>query len=160
MTDEVQKEIDPKVLEISKNMQEKNIKINDKDGTVEVSGDPFKENLPEGVTMQMVKNVEKYNADFVAGSVDALGTAYSEALKKNPNIESVEATIKTTGRNSVDIRIEKQHTFVHNLKGEKEEVVRYGHTVASYNTVADRSKSGNLKLVRDSIAAKVQAALK
>lgn len=118
-------------------------------GKAEVTGDPFKEHMPEGLTEEAVKQVDDYRYTFVAATGKAVGEAAIAAMAKNKKLESVEGTFNIGGKSEVTHQI-LQSKPVFN-PSTKETGTKYGAMTTVVKTSLDNQKTGQIGAVRASI---------
>lgn len=79
---------------------EKALKV-EKDGTITPDKDLYKTLLPEGLTMDSVKAVQKHNSDLTSATAMAVGNLASDFLKKHKDIDEVTLDKFAFGRDFV-----------------------------------------------------------
>jgi len=123
----------------------------DKAGSTEVNGDPFVENLPEGLDMATVEAVKDYNATFIAASGHAFGKAAISAMAKTKSLAETNVSFGMGGKDKVD------HTFIRSYEakapGAAEGVQKWGKMVTTVTVDSHRPKVGQLGQVRQALAA-------
>jgi UPF0288 family protein (methanogenesis marker protein 3) len=139
------KEVKTEIVDLAKKLED-TIKIDSKKGNTEVTGDPFKENLPDGLSMDTVAAVKDYNTTFVAASSMAFGNLAIEAMTKNKSLEQANVSFGMGGRDSVE------HTFirqkdVRNVKT-GETMQKFGSMTTTMEIHAGNQKAGQLGAVR------------
>lgn len=95
----VAKEINADIIKMSEQLQ-KSIKVG-KDGSVEISGKPYIEQMPATLTKEVVEAVADYNTKFVAASGHAFGKVSEEAMKKHKTIETTEGAFPMIAKDKV-----------------------------------------------------------
>ena len=73
--------------------------------------DVFKNNLPEGVTVEAITAYNNYTQQFIAGTVHALKDSAPEAFKNNPGLENFKLEVPMVGAH---------HAFSLNVQRERE----------------------------------------
>ena len=66
-------------------------------GVISFEEDYFESTLPEGMTMAMVKGVQKHSAALMAATTVAVGTQAAEAFEGDPDLSEVTASYKVGG---------------------------------------------------------------
>lgn len=130
-------------------------------GVGAVKSDVYHDNLPEGLTKQVVTEVSNYNSDFIAASTYAFGKLAVDAMKGNTGLTTATVEIPMAGKDNVAIATERQHVFNVPSRGEgkPEEITKYGSTTVAY-TVHNGKNAGQLKAARNAIVEMATAALK
>lgn len=118
-------------------------------GKTEVTGDPFKDNMPEGLTEEAVKQVDDYRYTFVAATGKAIGEAAIAAMTGNKKLESVEGTFNLGGKSEVTHQILKSKEVFN--PSTKETGTKYGAMTTVVKTTLDNQKVGQIGAVRASI---------
>lgn len=132
---------------------------------IDEPGKLFKQNLPDGVTQEMVKKVNNYTSDFVTATTVAAGELSIQALKENDDLDTVTTKVATMNRNVVMTSVKRGRVYndygnpkevIKNDKGEivetiPSEGVKIGFVKTGYRSSFDRN-SGNLKLARNLIS--------
>ena len=119
----------------------------------------YKECLPESLTMDVVKEVADYNANFVAGGLMAAGEMAVKAMKKHNKLDEVSCRLKTSGRDYVDYDVKRQVTYKNSLQPEKGDITKMGVATVGYHVSAGK-RSGQLELAMTQIREMATAQLK
>lgn len=65
----------------------------------------YANNLPDGITMEIVEKVEEYNADFVQASVKVFGNLAIRALANEPELGEILGNVKLPKDSSLHLRM-------------------------------------------------------
>ena len=160
MAEANKKEISAEVLRISE-LIKAGVTTDAKAGVI-TENDPgkvYEQSLPEGLTVETVKNVNAHNGNFVAATTHAIGTIAVDTLKANKDLKEVTGDIKTVGRDHVGVTVTRQRDYVNRLGGNNETITKFGVADVTYHH-APGTNTGALKIVRQEIGALAAAALK
>ncbi len=138
-------DIKPEVLELSKKLKA-GITIT-KDGSASVADGIYEQNLPEGVSMDTLKEIQKHNNTFIAAAAHAFGTEAIGTMKKNAEVSAVSLSIPTVGKDSLDLSIQRERP-IPNANGEGT-TVKYGSLQAKYNMYGAGSRGQLLKVKQE-----------
>lgn len=94
-------------------------------GNVKSSGDPFNDNLPEGITPEIVDTVASYTNQFVVEGYEALGKAGVNALKADKKLDEATGTLGLGKFGSLDTVTKREST---STPPNGEPVTTYGGT--------------------------------
>lgn len=121
--------------------------------------DLFKENLPEGLSMDTVKAVSNYKTNFVAGTAHALGTLAVEAMASNKKLEEVSASIAMGGRDKANFTVHRRREFTNRFDPNGGKVVKLAPIAV---TLEERhgKNGGQLKIARAQVSELAMAKLK
>jgi len=127
--------------ELAEKIQQ-NLVVNE--GTIEEKNrhSVYDENLPEGITPEMVNSIAKYNAAFINASHVAVAKMAAELFKEDERKNSVNASIGFFGPDdTVDITVHRSKTFTNSFakEGEPKEVEK---TLYMQSSVTVRSNNG------------------
>jgi hypothetical protein len=136
------------VIELAKKI-EASIKI-DATGKGSVEGDPYGENLPEGITLDTVKKVAGHNANFVAAGAYAFGRLSVEAMAKDKKLDKTTLELGFNHRDTAAYNVEREHVFTNRLQANAPDVVKHGYMSVNVTTRAG-SNGGQLKQARAAI---------
>lgn len=138
------------VLALSKKI-EAAVSLSD-DGVIKEkdAGKVYEENLPAGVTVDLVQKVNDYDAEFVAAGAHAFGSIAINAMAENKNLKEVTGELKTVDKNKASYSIERSKEYTNHLQG-GEKTVKYGVVTTSYEIRAGKN-SGQLKAVKNELA--------
>lgn len=101
---------------------------------------------------------EKRSAFFVA-TAKTIGEVTLEAMKKKPELQSVEAIVPLHGKDTFVVGIERVKEFPKPGSKEGEKITQYGVLSAELNTVGATVKRGQMKAVREALQEQYAAAL-
>jgi hypothetical protein len=142
------KELKAEVLALSANIS-KAITIDNKAGTATAGETVYVDNLPEGLTQEVVKSVSDYNTTFVAASTHAFGVAAVDAFKANKKAERFAVEIPMIGKDNLSLSIDRTRES-HNPQDPTKKITTYGNVTASLKMKAG-DNSGQFKLARTTI---------
>lgn len=157
MTDQIKKPaVHEDILELSGRMA-KGIKVDSKAATAVAAEDMYKDNLPTGVTMEVVKAVSEYNTNFVAAGAHAFGQAAVDAMKANKKMDRISVDIPMGMKDQVSYTVDRLKE-IPNRFGNGETIVKHGVVTTSYEVRAGKN-GGQLKAVRNMISEMAATAL-
>ena len=137
---------------------EKYIEVDQKTGNGTEKENVFEKTLPDDLDMDTVKKVGDHNSNFVAAGAYAFGKMAVKAMHKNASLEEADLKLKMSGRDHVEYHMNRQKTYANHLTGNGQTVVKHGVLTTEYQVSGGRN-SGQLKHVRDELAAIAQKAL-
>lgn len=150
MTDQIKKPaLHDDVLELSTRLA-KGIKVDSKAATAVAAEDMYKDNLPTGVTMEVVKAVSDYNTTFVAAGAHAFGQVAVDAMKANKKMDRISVDIPMGVKDNVSYTVDRLKE-IPNRFGNGETIVKHGVVTTSYEVRAGKN-GGQLKAVRNLIS--------
>ncbi len=120
--------------------------------------DAFENNLPEGMTMEVVNSVNSYETDFIAASTHAFGVMALDALKDDNSLESVSGVFPMGEKNNVSHTMAR--TAERHVPGSDESVTKYGVVTSTYYVHGSKGSKGQLAQVRKELSEIAEAALK
>ena len=141
------------------NKIEAGLSVNEKTGVGEAKADVYHDNLPEGLTKEVVTQVSNYNSDFVAASTYAFGRMAVKAMADNPALNSAFIDITMSGKDTVSIETDRSRTFTKPGDDTKAEITKYGSTSVAYTVHAGKN-AGQLKAARNALVDLATQALK
>lgn len=124
-------------------------------GIAEVPKEAYEKSLGDGLTMDIIKQVQQHNADFVAATGLALGEVGMAAMKKNKELDQV----------SIEIPVHKDSVagvFARSKQvpdGNGGMQAKHGVLSMRYTTSGAAGSKGSLKKVRQHLADEAKAAL-
>jgi hypothetical protein len=133
------------------------IKVDAKTATATAVETLYKDNLPEGVTMDTVKKLSDYNTSFVAAGAHAFGTVATEAAKGHKKLEKVSIDIPMGVKDNVSYTFDRV-LVIPNRFGTGEDVTKYGNIKTTYEVRAGKA-GAQLKAARAAINELAFAAL-
>ena len=157
---EGKKEISAEVLAISKSARAA-MSVDKSTGIASVKEDVdlFKENMPDTVTMEMVKAVGNYKANYIAGIGHALGQVAVEAMASNKKLDEVTGVFNMSGRDRAKFTVQRSREFVNQMNPEGPKIVKHAPITVSLQEKHGKN-GGQLKAVREAIAELAMAKLK
>jgi hypothetical protein len=120
-----------------------------KDGTTEVSGNPYVEHLPDGLTEETVTKVQDYNTAFIAGSGLAFGKAAVASMVSNKKMEEATATFNMIGKDAVTHTVQRERETRNPKDGSTG--VKLGAMTTVHEVHGSSQKVGQLGAVRTQI---------
>lgn len=107
----------------------------------------YEENLPEGLTMGQVSQLQSHNADVLAAVALATGEKGVKAMADDKKLDSVSTVLKI-GKDSLAATLNRS-VEVSDGKGGRQQ--KYGYLVAKHTIDASDGGKGSLKKVRGHI---------
>lgn len=129
----------------------KAIKINLKDGRAddELLKDVYVSTLPEGLTKEIIEQVDQHNTVFGPAALKALGDVSTPLMKKHPNLVKTELKIPTVDKSFFSAVFE--HTAMVRAPG-KEPAPKHGVGTVKLDWYGASSHRGEYKKVKDQLA--------
>jgi len=87
----------------------KSITVDDSGVATTSNSKLYTNNLPEGLTRQITKDVHRYDEDFTAASIHAIGSAGITAMAAKPALRRVHGTIDLADGIAVDASVARKH---------------------------------------------------
>lgn len=144
------KEIPDKIIELSKQIED-SLK-NDKNNIIERNpGEIYEKTLPDGITIDVVDQIQNHNADFVAAGVLSFHNIAMRQMTEDKECTEMSGKIKMGYKSNVQIDIEREHPWKDHLHG-GEDKVSYGATTVKLVTHGDKKTTQPLKTVMDEIS--------
>ncbi len=128
-------------------------------GVTAEKDDLYENNLPQGLTIDTIKQVSEYNTSFIAAGAYAFGKLAVEAMEGNKQLEKATAELKRGVKDAVSYNIDRKKDWVNRL-GDGATIEKYGVVTASYDVRAGKGSSGQLKAARTLISELAEAKLK
>ena len=127
-------------------------------GIIEVEDNAlYASSLPEGVTIAMAESIKKSDSLFAAGTVYGGGQEAIDFFKKHPEVQKVELTLPTVGKDSFSATFTREASFP-NPQNPDQKTVKYCNVSAGFEVQSTRN-IGDMKKVRLSLAEQAAAAL-
>lgn len=141
-------DLKPEVLDLAAQLT-KGIKVNP-DGGITVEKDVFYSALPEGLTEQACKDVQKYTQNFVAAAGLTIGEQAIGVMTKNKELARVEGEVPTVGHDKAKYVFDRHYerTARNPQTGDEMQIVKQGQMGVSY-TVQGAKNVGQLSKVRE-----------
>lgn len=117
----------------------------EKDGTTVVSGDPYVDNLPEGISKDTVSKVQDYNTAFIAGSALAFGQAAIASMASNKKLDQATGTFTMVGKDIVTHSVQRERSARNPADGET--IVKLGAMTTVHEVYGSSKKIGQLGAV-------------
>ena len=122
----------------------KEIKI--EGGTAVVPSDLYVKTLPEGLSEEQVKAVQKHNSNFYPAATLAVGDLSIPVFKKDKALESVSGEFKMIGRDHFDVTINRSRESRNPSNGEVS--TTYGAVSATLATHGAKVSRGQMNEVK------------
>ena len=103
---EVKNGVSQPVLELTERISH-GLTMDKKTGIAAVDEKTYVNLLPEGLTEEIVKQVQVHNMNFVAASLNALGEASIPVFKKQKDLPSTTLTVPMIGKDSITVNMER-----------------------------------------------------
>lgn len=145
-------EISQKVTTLADHLQSQ-MEVKD-GGVLNLPSKVYEENLPEGLSMETVKQVKSHDEDVVAALTLATGRKGEELMKADKGLGAVNSNMKFGKFGDVSVEYNRSKTGPKSVT-DRTEVTRYGTTQARVRTFAGKPK-GELKKVRESLASNAE----
>jgi hypothetical protein len=131
-----------------------------KDGTaaVTVAENLYASSLPEGIDLPTVEKLNKHNNNLYLAFATVVGEKGLDAMKKNTNCASIEATLPLVGKDTFVVSIDRQKEYPKPGSKDGEKITQFGVMNAQLNTVGASDKRGGMKKLRDQMKADYAAA--
>lgn len=127
------------------------LEINKDTGIVTEKVSTFEANLPEGLTKELVNQLDDYNVNYVAAGVRAFGTISTNTMSGAKKLAQTTGTLAMGEYNKLNVTCDRTKQFPNTLSESKEPVIKYGHVTATLEVRAGKN-SGALKAARAAIA--------
>ena len=137
---------------------EASIKLDKATGIAAAEGDVYGENLPEGISMDTVKTINRYDANYVAAGTYAFGKVSVEAMKSTKKLDHTSIELQM-GPNVTTVSFDRQKEYTNSLakEGEPNKITKWGVSTTTFE-VRGGKNSGELKKARQELNALAQAA--
>lgn len=149
--------VSKEVLDLSAKIQEA-VKIDHKTGTAEVADGIWESTLPDTLTKEQVKQVKDHEANFVAAGGHAVGRLAIVAMKKNKDLNEVQATIGMHGYDKAVYSVERERQYHNPQDKDADPIVKHGVLGVNFRNMAGRN-AGELKKVMKEISEEAAKAL-
>ncbi len=137
------KEISEDVKALANSIKEK---IEIKEGVVAADDKIYKDSLPEGITMDHVKQLREHNSKFFPAASLAVGELAIKEFKKDNKLETVTASFPMGGRDHFDVIFDRQKETRNPSTGETS--MKYAALGASMVVHAARASRGAMSVVK------------
>lgn len=126
--------------------------------TVTTKDGLYESTLPEGLTIDIVKNVQDHNSTFVAAGAHAFGKLAVDAMKANKGLDKLTVDITMCGKDSVSYTVDREQERINHLGG-GETIHKFGVITTTLDVRAGKN-GGQLKVARSLIGEMAMASLK
>lgn len=126
------------------------LKTDEKAGLIEGTIDPYLQNLPEGLSEELLKAKADYDTTYIAAGSHAVGEAGLKLLQENKELDKVTGTLPMGVKDSLNTTIYRQKEFVNPKSETGEKLVKKGSMMVSFDT-RGTNNSGQLALVKQSL---------
>lgn len=145
---EQKKTLKEEILELSSKITA-SLKTDEKAGVIESSSDTYFENLPEGLTPELIKAKSDYDSNYIAAGSHAVGEAGLKILAANKELDKVTGTAAMGYKDSLNVTVYRQKEYPKpGSAGEK--IVKKGAMSISFDTRATNN-SGQLAIAKSTI---------
>jgi hypothetical protein len=117
-------------------------------GLLETKSNVYKETLPEGITDETIKTINKHNMDFVRASHAAVGEVAIDVFRQDKEIQSVHTKFDFMGDNTLSLNVAREKTFNNPSTGEK--IDRPGYMSSEVKTKG--LKGTSVQRIKDIVA--------
>ena len=76
--------------------------------TASIDKDAYVDNLPEGITKEIVEKINEYDTSVASALANTLGLAAIPEIKKNKNLDRVTVTLPTVGKDSFSATFDRE----------------------------------------------------
>lgn len=125
-----------------------------KAGVGTIGEEAYIKNLPEDITVEQIKTINKYNTEFTAAAGLAFGEVAVGVLKKNKDLDRANLTIPTVDRDTINMTFDRSKTYNDRSDGAAAgaTVEKFGVLRVGFDQYAARGSVGELGKVRKSLA--------
>lgn len=127
-----------------------------KEGAATIAADAYTASLPEGITVDIVKQLQDHNAVFFPAATKAFGEKAIEAMKVDGKLESLDLTVPMVGDDKFDVSFKR--SYEHMDMATKEMKTSYGGVSASLTVQAARHNRGHMSAIKNELKAAALAA--
>lgn len=127
-----------------------------KDGAATIAADAYVKALPDGITVDIVKQIQDHNAVFYPAVTKAFGEAAIEAMKADKALESLDLSVPMVGDDKFDVNFKR--SYEHMDMATKEMKTSYGGLSASLTVQAARHNRGAMSTIKNELKAAALAA--
>lgn len=127
-----------------------------KTGESAIEENLYEAHLPEGMTMETVRDVRAYTSNFIAAGQHAFGVAAVDAMKKNDDLQKVTDTLGLGEKDTVTYTVERNRTFMDHMGANKDNpkpILKHGVCSATVTMAGTAGSVGQLKIARTHVGA-------
>lgn len=117
----------------------------------------YAKSLPEGVTIEQVETIDKFNTTFGAAALHAVGEVSIPVMKKNADLQQVGVSFNTAGKNAFDVIFNRETKSRNPKTGE--DILGFGGSSLKFDMYGAGNSRGEVKVVRQILADKAAAVL-
>jgi hypothetical protein len=128
-------------------------------GEATIAKDTYASLLPEGITIEVVEQIQDYTKNLATASLYALGTAAIPVWKDNKDLNTASMSMPMSGKDSLNINLTR-HSTIPGKDANGNETTRdvYCSSSVKIDTYGI-GKRGDMKRVKDFLAESALAAL-
>ncbi len=145
-------DIKPAVLDMSKQIKVE-IALDKATGVATVPADLYERLLPDGLTVGAIKIQQEHNSVFAAATLHALGQVAVPALHKNKDIDSVDLSVPTVGKDTFNASVQRSRQVPNRTPdGVSGTTTKFGSSSIEFNMYGTKSR-GQIAKVKDALSA-------
>lgn len=126
------------------------LNVDKKTGILSETESAFEKTLPEGLTAEVVAQVDQARTTFVAASTVAAGKLAVDAMASNKELTEVNGSLALGGTSSLDLSFKRSQEVT--KVGTDDKITKYGTSAVGYNFEGGRGSVGQLKAARAAVA--------
>lgn len=149
------REIKAEIVQLADKIK-KEITIDGSTGVATVPKELYANTLPDGLTVDTIKQLQDHNSQFAAASYMALGEASIPVMKKHKDLDRSTLDIPTVGKDHFSLTFDRSGEVRAPGGGDPKTV--YGTGRVAFNMYGTKNR-GELSKVRDMLSEKAAAAL-
>lgn len=134
----------------------KDIKLDHTSGVATVSADLYVKTLPEGLSKEVVQQVQQHNSLFAAAGLLALGEESIATMKKHKGLDKTSLEVGATGKDSFSFQFARSKEVRDVSSGETS--TKFGAGSVGFNMYGVGSR-GEVKKVKNLLAERAAEAL-
>lgn len=121
--------------------------------------DLYEQNLPDGLTLEVVGRVNNYDTDFIAAGAKVFGELSLAAMSKDKQLNETTGELGMYGKNNVSYHFDRTREHVNPTDPSADRIIKHGVLTTKYEVNASRN-NGDLKRVRNTLMEEAMNALK
>lgn len=126
-----------------------------KEGAATIAADAYVKNLPDGITLEIVKKIKDHDAIFFPAVTKAFCEESIDVMKADKKIESLDLSVPMVGDDKFDITFKR--SYEHMDMATKEMKTSYGGLSASLTVQAARHNRGAMSAIKNDLKVKAMA---
>ena len=144
--------IKPEVLEMSE-LISASLTMDKKTGKCSVPDNLYVSLLPEGITEDVVRTLQKHNGTVVAAAAHAVGEAAIPVMKKDKELDNVTLEMKTVDKDAIGVSFDRSRQVPSRDENNKPNGTRTKFGSTSVEVISYNAKNrGQLKAVKELLA--------